>query len=143
LTDNKNRTAPEVRSAFTKFGGSLGEANSVSFQFDHVGYILYERKSISEDEMLESAIEAGANDLICSENFEIICSIEQLSSVRDKLIQKFGDPLEAKVVWLPKNTVSIHGDNVKTLFKLIEALEDNDDVQSVITNCDIPEEFTS
>ncbi|MDR1983012.1 MAG: YebC/PmpR family DNA-binding transcriptional regulator [Holosporaceae bacterium] len=142
LTDNKNRTAPEIRSAFTKFGGSLGEANSVSFQFDHVGYISYDKKTASEDEMFESAIEAGANDLTCDEIFEIICSVEQLSSVRDKLTEKFGDPLEAKVTWLPQNTISVSENDAKTLFKLIEVLEDNDDVQSVITNYEIPEELT-
>ncbi|MDR2158087.1 MAG: YebC/PmpR family DNA-binding transcriptional regulator [Holosporaceae bacterium] len=142
LTDNKNRTAPEVRSAFTKFGGNLGETNSVSFQFDHAGYISYGPKVASEDEMFEAAIDAGANDILCNEIFEIICPLEQLSSVRDVLTQKFGDPLEAKVTWLPQNTVSIDGDSAKTLFKLIETLEDNDDVQSVIANYEVPEGFT-
>jgi YebC/PmpR family DNA-binding regulatory protein len=143
LTDNKNRTAPEVRSAFTKFGGSLGETNSVSFQFDHVGYILYDKKVASEDEVFEAAIEFGADDVADSgDNFEIISPLEQLSSVRDNLIKKFGDPLEAKVAWIPKNTVAVSGDTAKTLFRLIETLEDNDDVQSVTANYEVPEGFT-
>jgi YebC/PmpR family DNA-binding regulatory protein len=141
LTDNKNRTAPEVRSAFTKFGGSLGEANSVSFQFDHIGYISYSKGTASDEAMFEAAIEVGADDMMGGENFEIICPLEQLSSVRDALIKKFGDPLEAKVTWRPKNTVLVDGDNAKTLFKLIEILEDNDDVQSVTANYEVPEEF--
>jgi YebC/PmpR family DNA-binding regulatory protein len=140
LTDNKNRTASDVRSAFTKFGGNLGETNSVSFQFDRVGYISYGKETASEETMFEAAIEAGADDIICEENFEVVCSMERLSSVRDKLIAKFGDPSEAKIAWQPKNTIAISGDAAKTLFKLIEALEDNDDVQSVATNCEISEE---
>jgi len=142
LTDNKNRTAPEVRSAFTKFGGSLGETNSVSFQFDHVGYIFYRKEVASEEDMFEAAIEAGANDVLSDENYEIICNMEQLSSVRDALIKRFGDPLEAKITWLPKNTVAIDGDSAKSLFKLIEVLEDNDDIQSVVANYELPEGFS-
>ncbi|MDR2781281.1 MAG: YebC/PmpR family DNA-binding transcriptional regulator [Holosporaceae bacterium] len=142
LTDNKNRTAPEVRSAFSKFGGSLGDSNSVSFQFDHVGCISYEKKVASEDEMFEVAIEAGASDIIDADNYEIICTIDKLSSVRDELIGKFGDPVEAKVTWIPKNTVAIDGDAAKTLFRLIETLEDNDDIQSVVANYEVPEGFS-
>jgi YebC/PmpR family DNA-binding regulatory protein len=142
LTDNKNRTAPEVRSAFSKFGGSLGESNSVSFQFDHAGYISYDKKVASEDEMFEAAIDAGADDVaVDGDNFEITCPMEKLSSVRDNLIKKFGDPLEAKVTWIPKNTVAVDGEAAKTLFKLIEILEDNDDVQSVVANYEVPEGF--
>jgi YebC/PmpR family DNA-binding regulatory protein len=142
LTDNKNRTAPEIRSIFSKFGGNLGESNSVSFQFDRVGYISYKKETADEEKMFEAAIEADAGDMICGENFEITCSIDQLSFVRDSLIKKFGDPLEAKITWLPKNTVSISGETAKTLFKLIESLEDNDDVQSVVANYEIPEGFS-
>jgi YebC/PmpR family DNA-binding regulatory protein len=142
LTDNKNRTAPEVRSAFSKFGGSLGETNSVSFQFDHVGRISYDKKVASEDEMFEAALDVGADNIIDGDNFEIVCSMERLSSVRDKLTARFGDPLEAKVAWIPKNTVTVDGEVAKTLFKLMETLEDNDDVQSVTANYEVPEGFT-
>ncbi|MDR0555488.1 MAG: YebC/PmpR family DNA-binding transcriptional regulator [Holosporaceae bacterium] len=137
LTDNKNRTAPEVRSAFTKFGGSLGESNSVSFQFDHVGYISYDKKTSSEEMMIEAAVEAGADDMLGSDFFEIVCPIDRLSCVRDHLTKKFGDPLEAKVTWIPKNTVVIDNGTASTLFKLIEVLEDNDDIQSVVANYDL------
>ncbi|MDR2067562.1 MAG: YebC/PmpR family DNA-binding transcriptional regulator [Holosporaceae bacterium] len=143
LTDNKNRTAPEVRSAFLKFGGNLGETNSVSFQFDHVGYVLYERKVASEEDMFEATIEAGADDLSSTDEFfEITCSLENLSSLRDALTKKFGDPLEAKVIWKPKNFITLNGDTAKTLLKLIETLEDNDDVQSVTSNYELPEGFS-
>ncbi len=142
LTDNKNRTAPTVRSAFTKFGGSLGETNSVSFQFDHIGYIAYPREAGSEDAIFEVGLEAGAEDIITTdEGYEIICSMEQLTSVRDNLIQKLGDPLEAKVTWKPKNTIVVDEGTAKTLFKLIETLEDDDDVQTVIANYELPDGF--
>lgn len=141
LTDNKNRTAPEVRSAFTKFGGSLGETNSVSFQFDHVGYIAYSKEVATEDELFETAIEAGADDLIADDVYEIYCSIENLSALRDELIKKYRDPQEAKVMWRPKNTVPVSVDVAKSLFKLIDMLEDNDDVQNVFANYELPEEF--
>ncbi|MDR0677488.1 MAG: YebC/PmpR family DNA-binding transcriptional regulator [Holosporaceae bacterium] len=138
LTDNKNRTASDVRSSFSKFGGSLGETNSVSFQFDRVGYISYPVKITSEDGMFEAAIDAGADDMTAGDEvFEIICKMDKLSEVRDKLIKKFGDPQEAKVTWMPKNTVPINKDTAQSLFKLIEQLEDSDDVQSVTANCDI------
>ncbi len=142
LTDNKNRTAPAVRSIFTKFGCSLGEANSVSFQFDHIGYIAYPKGVASEDNMFEIAIDSGADDIIVNDDgYEIICTIEKLSNVRDNLIQKLGDPLEAKVTWKPKNTVSIDMETAKTLFKLIDMLEEDDDVQSVIANYELPDNF--
>lgn len=142
LTDNKNRTAPAVRSIFTKFGCSLGETNSVSFQFDHIGYITYPKEVGSEDNMFEIAIDSGADDIIVNDDgYEIICAIEKLSSVRDNLIKKLGDPLEAKVTWKPKNTVSIDTETAKTLFKLIDMLEEDDDVQSVIANYELPDNF--
>lgn len=142
LTDNKNRTAPAVRSAFTKFGGSLGETNSVSFQFDHIGYVAYPLSAASEDAMFEAGIEAGADDIIKNDDgYEIICTIENLNNVRDGLTSKFGDPLEAKVMWKPKNVIDIDADSAKTLFKLIDMLEDDDDVQSVVANYRLPDNF--
>ena len=135
LTDNKNRTAPEVRSAFSKFGGNLGEEHSVSFQFEHVGYISYKKEEISEENIFEIAIENGADDILIEEElFEIICPIETLSELRDTLVKKFGDPIEARIIWKPKNTISIDSETEKSLFKLLEYLEDNDDIQYVVTN---------
>ena len=140
LTDNKKRTAPEVRSAFTKYNGSLGEENSVSFQFDHVGYVLYKSDVASEDEMFEAAIDCGAEDIQSNEEVhEITCSIEQLSAVRDGLSKKFGDPMEARITWKAKNTVPVDTSAAETLGKLMDLLEDNDDVQLVVTNAEINE----
>lgn len=137
LTDNKNRTAPEIRSAFSKFGGNLGEANSVSFQFEHVGYISYNRENISEEEIFEVAIENGADDISLEEDiFEITCSIDVLSTLRDVLEKQFGDPIEARIIWKPKNTICVDSETAKSLFKLIELLEDNEDVQYVAANLD-------
>lgn len=142
LTDNKNRTAPSVRSAFTKFGGSLGETNSVSFQFDHVGHIVYPQTVAEEEAMFEAAIEAGADDIVNEDEiYEVICSMENLSAVRDALIAKFGDPMEAKVIWRPKNTIAVDADTARSVLKLIDLLEDDDDVQYVVANYELPEDF--
>ncbi len=140
LTDNRNRTAAEVRSSFTKYGGNLGESNSVSFQFDQLGQILYPSSKASVDEMFEAALEAGADDVITTQDqHEIYCKVEDLATVRDALMAKFNDPQGAKLVWKPKNTISIDADTTKTLFKLLEVLDDNDDVQNVYSNEDIDE----
>ena len=142
LTDNKNRTAPAVRSAFTKFGGSLGETNSVSFQFDHVGYISYPKDAASEDDIFEAGIEAGADDISSTDDgHEITCAMDMLNEVREALTKKFGDPLEAKVIWKPKNTIAVDENTAKSLFKLIDLLEDDDDVQLVVGNYELPENF--
>lgn len=140
LTDNRNRTAAEVRSSFTKYGGNLGESNSVSFQFDQLGQILYPSSKASVDEMFEAALEAGADDVVTTEDqHEIYCKAEDLATVRDTLMAKFSDPQGAKLVWKPKNTISIDADTTKTLFKLLEVLDDNDDVQNVYSNEDVDE----
>ena len=142
LTNNKNRTASAVRSAFSKFGGSLGETNSVSFQFDRVGCVSYPKDiAKSEDMLLEMGLEVGADDVISEDDScEFICSMEQLSSVRDSLIEKLGDPLSAKITWKPKNLISINENTAQSLSKLIDMLEDDDDVQAVFANYDYSEE---
>lgn len=138
LTDNKNRTASAVRSAFSKFGGSLGDINSVSFMFDRSGYIVYSAEKISEEEMFENAINAGANDIFSEEGqYIIITAPEKFVAVRDALIEKFGDPLEAKTTWIPKNTVPLSEEAATSLMKLISTLEDDDDVQMVIANYEL------
>ena len=140
LTDNRNRTAAEVRSSFTKYGGNLGESNSVSFQFDQLGQILYPSSKASVDEMVEAALEAGAADVVTTgDQHETYCKVEDLATVRDTLMAKYSDPQGAKLVWRPKNTISIDGDTTKTLFKLLEVLDDNDDVQNVYSNEDVDE----
>lgn len=141
LTDNKKRTVPEVRSAFSKYNGSLGEENSVSFQFDHVGYVVFNKTVAAEDAMFEAALECGAEDIQSfDEVYEITCAIENLSIVRDELSKKFGDPLEARITWKPKTTVPISSDTATSLAKLVDLLEDNDDVQFVVTNAEIQDE---
>ena len=138
LTDNKNRTASDVRSTFTKYGGSLGESNSVVFQFDHVGEIAYPIEKASTDDMFEAALEAGAEDVQSSEASHVITtSFEDLNTVREALEKTFGDAERAEPIWRPQNTITIDEEKALTLFKLIDILEDNDDVQSVSANFDI------
>lgn len=143
LTDNRNRTASEVRSIFTKFGGALGETGSVAFMFDHVGVIQFDRKVASEEDMFEAALEAGAEEVeSVPEVHIVITAIDNLSQVRDALSKKFGDPLSAKFDWKAKTTVEILDlEPAQKLMKMIDALEDCDDVQSVTGNYVIPDEI--
>lgn len=140
LTDNRNRTASAVRSVFSKHGGSLGETNSVSFQFARIGQIRYPAAVASADAMLEAAIEAGADDCESSEEgHEIICAPDELAAVQERLEASFGPPEQALLTWRPQATAPVDDDKVETLFKLIEALDDNDDVQRVIANYEASE----
>jgi YebC/PmpR family DNA-binding regulatory protein len=138
LTDNRNRTAGEVRSYFTKAGGSLAETGAVSFMFDRVGLIEFDRKVASEDAMLEAALEAGADDVSTSEDgHEIITTLESLRDVAQALEQKFGEPRKAALVWRPQNTISVEDEAGEKILKLVGALEDNDDVQNVYANFEV------
>jgi YebC/PmpR family DNA-binding regulatory protein len=137
LTDNRNRTASDVRSAFNKFSGVMGETNSVAFNFEKIGLIEYPGDKASADAMLEAVIDAGADDCESSESLHsIYCKPDDLNDVREALAKKFGDAETAKVSWKPLNTIHISGDNAVTLYKMIEMLEDFDDVQFVVTNAD-------
>lgn len=141
LTDNRNRTASNVRSTFSKFGGNLGETNSVSFQFDHVGAIQYAASKVSGDKLFELALESGADDVeIGTEFHEVFSAPAQLHALRDSLSATLGEPESAKFSWRPKVTVPADHQTAETLLKLIDALEDNDDVQEVFSNADISEE---
>ena len=138
LTDNRNRTASEVRAAFSRHGGALGETNSVSFQFDRVGVVQYAPEVASADAMLEAAIEAGASDCQSSEaGHEIICDPEELAAVRDALEARFGPPSEARLGWRPQATVPVDDERAPELLKLIEQLDDNEDVQRVVANFEV------
>jgi YebC/PmpR family DNA-binding regulatory protein len=140
LTDNRNRTASDVRAAFSKSGGSLGETNSVSFQFDRVGQIRFAADVASPDGMLEAAIEAGAADCASDETgHEIICEADDLAAVRDSLEAKFGPPEQAFLGWRPQVSVPVEDEKAETLFKLLETLDDNDDVQRVVANFEVSE----
>lgn len=136
LTDNRNRTASEVRSIFTKMGGSLGETGSVSFMFDKIGVIKFEKKVCDENIMFESSIEAKAQDVeINEDSYLIYTSIEDFVIVRDNLISKFSNPISAKIEWKAKNLIEISDiDQAQKLIKMIDMLEDCDDVQSVTGN---------
>lgn len=141
LTDNKNRTASDVRSAFTKFGGNLGETGSVGFMFERVGSIVFAADAASADEMFEVALEAGASDVESSEeSHDVFCAPDDFSTVRDALDAKFGAPQSAGLEWKPLNGVAVDEQAAQTLLKLIDALEDNDDVQGVSANFEIDDE---
>lgn len=140
LTDNRNRTASEVRSAFTKGGGNMGETGSVSFMFSNVGQIVYPLSVASEDAMMEAAIEFGADNCeIIGDTHVITCTQETLLSVREQLEKKFGAPTSAKMTWVPQNTVAVNEEQAKNILKMIDLLEDSDDVQEVFSNFEIPE----
>ncbi|WKE49305.1 YebC/PmpR family DNA-binding transcriptional regulator [Gluconobacter oxydans] len=141
LTDNRNRTAGEVRAAFSKHGGSLGETNSVSFMFQRLGVISYPLDVASEDEMLEAAIEAGADNAeTTEEGHEVTCAMENFFAVRDALESRFGEPQSAKLDWRPENSVTLDEDKARSVMKLIDVLEDSDDIQAVYANFDIPDD---
>jgi len=140
LTDNRNRTAGEVRSYFTKAGGSLAETGAVSFMFDRVGLIVFDRKVADEDAMLEAAIEAGADDVVSGpEEHEVITSVAALSEAQKALEAKFGEPRKASIVWRPQNVIAVEDEAGEKILRLIGALEDNDDVQTVTANFEVSE----
>ncbi len=138
LTDNRNRTAGEVRSYFTKAGGALAETGAVAFMFDHVGLVEFDAKVASEDEMMDAAIDAGADDVASSEDgHEVLTSLEGLRDVAQALESKFGEPRKASIVWRPQNTIAVDDEAGEKILKLVGALEDNDDVQTVYANFEV------
>ena len=138
LTDNRNRTASEVRAAFSKHGGTLSEAGAVAFMFERVGLIVYGADKASADEMFEVALEAGAQDVESGdETHEITCEPDDFSTVRDSLEEAFGDPEDARLDWKPQNSIAVDEDTAGTLLKFLDVLEDNDDVQRVAANFDV------
>jgi len=145
LTDNRNRTGGNIRTYFSKSGGALGETGSVTFSFDHVGQITYPLSVGDEDIVLFSAIEAGAQDCYFDgENHVITTEFEDLSAVSKALEQtSLGTPSNAQPVWVPNNTVALDAEKAENLLKLINTLEDDDDVQNVYANFDISDEIMS
>lgn len=141
LTDNRNRTAADVRAVFTRYGGNLGETGSVSFQFDRVGEIIYPAAAGSAEKIFEMALEAGAQDVSSSnQEHTITTTFEDLNKVREFLTEKLGEPQHSAPVWRPNNTIAVSGDQAASLFKMIDALDDSDDVQQVSANFDVDEE---
>ena len=141
LTDNKNRTASDVRSTFSKFGGNLGETGAVSFMFDRVGEIEYPLDAGSADMMLEAALEAGADDCQSDEDgHRFYCDGAALHEVGQSLEDRLGEPRGARLIWRPQNTIGVDDDKAENLLKMLGALEDSDDVQNVYANFDISED---
>ncbi|HEU0222796.1 MAG TPA: YebC/PmpR family DNA-binding transcriptional regulator [Paracoccaceae bacterium] len=141
MTDNRNRTASNVRSYFTKHGGNLGETGSVSFLFDRKGEIVYPAAAGSEDAVMEAAIEAGAEDVESSEEAHVVwCAFEALGEVAAALEARLGEALSTKIVWRPQTLTELDAETAQKLLRLVEALEDDDDVQSVTTNALYPDE---
>jgi YebC/PmpR family DNA-binding regulatory protein len=138
MTDNRNRTASDVRSYFTKAGGNLAETGAVSFMFDRVGLVEFDADKASADAMLEAAIDAGADDVVSSEaGHEVYCAQTSLAEVSKAMEAKFGAPRKSKLVWRPQNTISVDDEAGESLMGLLEKLEDHDDVQNVYSNFEI------
>lgn len=141
LTDNRNRTAADLRSLFTKNNGNMGESGSVGFMFEHVGLIQYPADKVLEDAMLEAAIEDGADNCDTQDGMHTITtSYENLAAVRDALVKRFGDASSAKHSFVAKITSPVSDTDAESLMELVEALEDNDDVQEVYTNAEFSAE---
>ncbi|WP_426229659.1 YebC/PmpR family DNA-binding transcriptional regulator [Pararhizobium sp. DWP3-4] len=141
LTDNRNRTASNVRSTFTKAGGALGETGSVSFSFDRVGEISYKLSVGDADTVMEAAIEAGAEDVTTDEDGHfIICGFEDIGDVSKALEATLGEADTVKAIWKAQNTVPVDEERAQSLMKLIDTLEDDDDVQNVYTNFEVSDE---
>jgi YebC/PmpR family DNA-binding regulatory protein len=140
LSDNRNRTASEVRSYFTKVGGNLGETGSVAFMFDRVGLIEFAADKASADAMLDAAIEAGAEDVASSENgHEITTAADSLAEVSKALEAKFGEPRKTALTWKPQTNVAVDDETGEKLLRLMDLLDDNDDVQNVYSNFELSE----
>ncbi|WP_343562225.1 YebC/PmpR family DNA-binding transcriptional regulator [Kiloniella sp. b19] len=141
MTDNRNRTASEVRAAFSKHGGNMAETGAVSFMFDRVGNILYPADVADADTMFEAAVEAGADNVESNDDgHEIVCDPSEFATVRDALIEKFGNPTELGLVWKPQNTIELDEDKARTMMKLIDALDESDDVGTVSSNYEISDD---
>ena len=141
MTDNRNRTASNVRSTFAKRGGNLGETGSVAFMFDRKGQIVYPAGAGSEDEVMVAAIEAGAEDVESDEEAHVIwCADNDLAEVSAALEATLGEAEHAKLVWRPQTTTELDLEAAQSLMRLIEALEDDDDVQSVTANFEVSDE---
>ena len=140
LTDNRNRTASDIRSAFAKYGGALGETNSVSFLFNRLGVIRYPASVTSADDMLEAAIEVGADNVESDdEAHEVTAAVDDFFAVRDALEARFGVPESARLDWRPTTSVTLDEERAASVLKLIDVLDESDDVQNVYANFDIPD----
>ncbi len=138
LTDNRNRTAGEVRAIFSKNGGNLAETGAVSFMFSHIGVVEYDAKAASADAILEAAIDAGAEDVMSNEDgHQVITTPDTLNDVTKALEAMFGEPRKSSMIWKPQNTVALDDEAGEKILKLIESLDDSDDVQNVYANFEV------
>jgi YebC/PmpR family DNA-binding regulatory protein len=138
LTDNRNRTAGEVRAIFSKNGGNLAETGAVSFMFTHVGIVEFDAKAASADAMLEAAIDAGAEDVASNDDgHQIITTPDTLNDISKALEGKFGEPRKSSLLWRPQNTVALDDESGEKVLKLIESLDDSDEVQNVYANFEV------
>jgi len=141
LTDNRNRTAGVIRAAFSKHGGALGETGSVAFMFDRVGEIVYPAEAGDAETMMEAAIEAGADDVVSdNEGHVVTCAFEDLAEVSARLAEQLGEAEAVRAVWRPQNLTAVDEDKASTLMKLIDVLDDDDDVQNVFANYEMSDE---
>jgi YebC/PmpR family DNA-binding regulatory protein len=141
LTDNRNRTVSDLRTTFSKHGGALGETNSVAFMFERKGVVRYPAKAASAEAMFEAALEAGAENVESdAEGHEATSAPEDFARLRDQLEAKFGAPVEARLVWRPTTTVPVDAETAESMLKLVDALEDNDDVQTVAANFEVADD---
>ena len=144
LTDNRNRAVADVRRAFSRHGGNLGENGCVAWMFEQKGYIVVESNAVDEDTLMEIAIDAGAEDVReDSSNYEIITSVQDFEAVKSAVDKSSISYIAAEITMLPQSTVNLEGKDAEQMLKLMETLEDCDDVQKVYTNADIPEELIS
>jgi YebC/PmpR family DNA-binding regulatory protein len=142
VTDNRNRTGPEIRHTFEKQGGNMGSAGSVAWMFERIGIIQVDAEKIAEDDLMAKALDAGATDMRRVEKaFEITTTPAEMDLVREALTKAGVPVLEAQVMFLPKSTVRVESKDAASVLRLIEALEELDDVQSVYANYDIPDEI--
>ena len=142
LTDNRNRTASDVRAAFQKNGGNMGETGCVSHQFDRVGQIVYPIDVADSDTIFEAALEAGAENVESDdETHEIFCAAEDLNTVREALESSLGEAKSARLIWKAQIMVDVNEDDARKLMNLLDVLDDNDDVQNVYGNYDVPDEI--
>ena len=142
LTDNKNRTVGEIRKTFSRHGGNLGESGCVAFLFEKKGYIQVDAAKVDEDKLMTIALDAGAEDLLREESIFAVTSVpKDFEKVRDRIAKSGIQPLSAEITMLPKSSVKLEGKHAEQMLRLMEELEEHDDVQHVYANFDIPEEI--
>ena len=144
MTNNKNRTAAEIRSTFSKYGGNLGETGSVSFGFKRLGSITIDIKLAKEEELFEFIVENGSKDFeVNQEEYQIYCDQNELHNLNEKIVKKFGQTNSSELIWKSENNINIEKEAAEKLFKLLNILEENDDVQVVSSNFEVSDEILS